>query len=68
MMRNWLRQIRLLKNMTESKVAAAAGIAQPFYHNIEVGRKNPSIRTAKAIAKVLGFDWTLFFPDTKEAV
>lgn len=66
-MRTWLRQIRLLKNMTELEVANAAGIAQPFYHNIEFGIKNPSIKTAKAIAKALGFDWTLFFPDSKEA-
>ena len=66
-MRTWLRQIRLLKNLTESEVAAAAGIAQPFYHNIEFGIKNPSIKTAKSIAKFLGFDWTLIYPDTKEA-
>lgn len=67
-MRTWLRQIRLLKGLTEADVALAAGIAQPFYHNIEFGNKNPSVATAKAIAKCLGFDWTLFYPDTKEAV
>lgn len=67
-MRTWLRQIRLLKNLTEAEVASAAGIAQPFYHNIEFGIKNPSIKTAKAIARFLGFDWTLFYPDSKEAV
>ena len=66
-MRTWLRQIRLLKNLTEQDVASAAGIAQPFYHNIEFGNKNPSVKTAKSIARYLGFDWTLFYSDSKEA-
>lgn len=65
-MRTWLRQIRTLRGMTEAEVAMAAGIAQPFYHNIEMGNKNPSVKTAKRIAKALGFDWNLFFPDEKD--
>lgn len=61
-MRSWLRQIRIIKNMTEAQTAAEAGISQPFYHWVETGKKNPSPAVAQAIADVLGFDWTLFYP------
>lgn len=64
-MREWLKQIRQLRGLTEMQVASAANIAQPFYHNIENGSKYPSVRTAKTIAAVLGFDWTLFYADIK---
>lgn len=49
--------------MSELETAKRAGIAQPFYHNIEMALKNPSVETAKKIAAVLGFDWTEFFRD-----
>lgn len=62
-MRSWLREIRLNKKLTEADVARRAGIAQPFYHNIEMGFKNPSVVTAKKIADVLGFSWTRFYED-----
>lgn len=67
-MREWLRQVRLLKGMSEAQVARAAGIAQPFYHNIENGTKHPSVQTAKTIAAILGFDWTLFYADIKPII
>ena len=60
-MRTWLRETRLKKGMTEAEVAKGAGIAQPFYHNIEMGRRNLSVDTAKKIAAVLGFLWTRFY-------
>lgn len=62
-MRNWLRSIREIKGMSEKKVADAAGISQPAYHMIECGHKNPSVITAQKIARALGFDWTLFYPE-----
>ena len=62
-MREWLRKRRMDANLSEMEVARRAGIAQPFYHNIEMGIKNPSVYTAKRIAAALGFNWTLFFPD-----
>lgn len=67
-MRDWLRTIRKMKGMSEKAVATAAGIAQPVYHRIEVGQANPSVQTAKKLGKVLGVDWTLFFPDESKAV
>lgn len=65
-MRAWLRDIRLEKGFSEAKVAKLAGIAQPFYHNIEMGKKNPSVMTAKKIAEILAFPWTDFFESEKE--
>lgn len=62
-MREWLRKRRTDANLSELEVARRAVIAQPFYHNIEMGIKNPSVDTAKKIAAALGFDWTLFFDD-----
>lgn len=71
-MREWLRKARTEKNMTELEVARLSNIAQPFYHNIEMGKKRPSVDTAKRIAATLGFSWTLFFTDhnsqTEEAI
>lgn len=61
-MRNWLRQLRLIRGKTEKQVAESAGISQPFYHYVETGQKTPSPDVAQAIADALGFDWTLFFP------
>lgn len=60
-MRSWLRDKRLKLCMTEKKVADLVGIAQPFYHCIETGEKNPSVSTAQKIADVLNFKWTEFF-------
>ena len=40
-------------------------VSQPAYSNIENGRRRPSPEVAQRIAKVLGFDWTLFFVDTE---
>lgn len=54
-----------MRGLSEAAVAKAVGIAQPFYHRIEMGTSNPSVLTAKNISSLLGFDWTLFFPDDK---
>lgn len=62
-MRSWLRSIREIKGMSEKQVADLCEISQPAYHMIEHGSKNPSVATAQRIARVLGFDWTLFYPE-----
>lgn len=49
--------------MKQIEVAAAVGITQQMYWMIENGERRPSVETAKKIAAVLGFDWTLFYPD-----
>lgn len=65
-LREWLRKIRVDLGLTELETAKKAGITQPFYHNIEMGIKNPSVDTAKRIASALGFPWVMFFSDNKE--
>lgn len=66
MIRHWLKNTRIEKGMTQKYVAECVGITQPSYHQIESGENNPTIETAKKIAAVLGFDWTMFFPDKEE--
>lgn len=63
--RSWLIGIREDRAMTQGAVAAAAGIAQPSYYEIEKGITNPKPQTAMAIAQVLGFPWTMFYEEKK---
>lgn len=58
-MRAWLAEFR--GSLTHEEVAVAAKISRSTYTNIELGKRNPSVEVAKAIAKVLGFEWVLFF-------
>ena len=60
-MRAWLRNIREEKQLTQSEVADAVNIARTSYAMYEQGKRNPSVETAKKIALVLKFDWTIFF-------
>lgn len=48
-----LKNARLKKQLTQSQVADAVGIAEVSYQRIEYGT-NPSLRTAIRIARVLG--------------
>lgn len=64
-MRDFLFEARKKKGMTQQEVAKAAKISHTAYCNIENGKRDPSVRTAKKIAKVLGFDWTMFFNESK---
>ncbi|MCY8932548.1 helix-turn-helix transcriptional regulator [Bacillus mojavensis] len=61
--REWLKCHRLNKGLTQKDVAAKAKIARTTYASIEQGERNAGVQTAKAIAKVLDFNWTLFFDD-----
>ena len=56
--RPWLETYRKSKDLTHEQVA---GIARSTYTLIESGIRNPSVDSAKRIAKVVGFKWTLFF-------
>lgn len=60
-MRNWLREIRHCKGLSQKQAADLAGISPSFYADIERGFRNPSPKTAQAIGAALGFDWTLFY-------
>ncbi|MBK0075575.1 helix-turn-helix transcriptional regulator [Bacillus cereus] len=62
-MRFWLLEKRKNKEKTQDYVAFKARISRSMYAMIEIGERNPSVPVAKNIAKVLNFDWTLFFED-----
>jgi putative transcriptional regulator len=59
--RKWLVDLR--GDRTQEDIATDAGISRVLYTLIETGARNPSVTTAKKIAAVLGFTWTLFFDD-----
>lgn len=60
-MRYWLVEKRNKLELSQGEVAKSAGIHRGSYTNIELGRRNPSVRVAKKIGEVLKFDWTIFF-------
>ena len=62
-MRTWLKDIRAQQNMTQQEVANAANVDVTMISKIEVGERQPSVKVAKKIAAVLGFDWTRFYED-----
>ena len=65
-MRIWLKDIRAQQNMTQQEVAKAANVDVTMISKIELGERQPSVKVAKKIASVLGFDWTLFYQDEDE--
>ena len=56
-----LKEERLKKGLTQQQLAEILGITRQTISHIECGRIKPSIDNAKAIAKVLNFDWANFF-------
>ena len=60
-MRKWLKELRINKSLTQQSVADRSNIERAYYTMIEAGDRNPSVHVAKAIALVIGFDWTIFF-------
>jgi len=61
MTREWLKEMRVKKKMTQNDVANQSGIERAYYTMIEQGNRSPSVKVAKRIADVLDFEWTIFF-------
>lgn len=59
--REWLKQIRTSKGMTQTEVAIKGGFARSYYTMVESGNRTPSVNMAKQIGKILDFDWYKFF-------
>lgn len=59
--RHWLKQIRNEKGLTQTEVAKRGNFARSYYTMVENGVRNPSVKMAKDISKVLKFSWTKFF-------
>ena len=66
MNRNWLKKIRKDAGFTQIKLADKVGITRQMISAIEKGA-GPHPNTAKKIAAVLGFEWTRFFEEEKDA-
>ena len=62
-MRDWLKAIREKAGLTQKDISERIGVSQPSYCNIENGERRPSVDTAKKIARVLRFDWTVFYKE-----
>lgn len=60
-MNDYLKEKRKKRNMTMRDVGEKANISESYYSLIERGKRNPSPKTAKQIANVLGFKWTKFY-------
>jgi putative transcriptional regulator len=59
--RQWLKDTREKKNLSQLDVAMKSGIARTTYAMIEQGKRNPSPAKAKRIASVLKTRWTFFY-------
>ena len=62
-MREWLIAMRKESGFSQKYVSEQSGISQPAYCAIEKDVNQPTVKTAKAIADALGFDWTKFYED-----
>lgn len=59
--RTWLIFFRKQKGLSQLEVSKLTDISQQMYGAIENGKRSPSPKLAKKIAKALGFDWTKFY-------
>lgn len=51
------------KKLTQKEIAKEIGISRTYYAFIEKGKRDPSPKIAKKIAKLFNLDWTLFYND-----
>lgn len=60
-MRDWLKEKRLKKGLTQEQLAKKVGIARTTYAMYEQDERDPSVGVAVKIGDTLKFNWTLFF-------
>lgn len=58
-----LREIRKKANLTQAALSELCGCGRTTICMIENGNLKPSVKLAKKIGNVLGFDWTLFYEE-----
>ncbi len=66
-MRNWMKELRKSRKLTQKELAEIVNVSRTLITEIENGKADPSVKTAKAIAKELEFDWTEFFKEAKHS-
>jgi transcriptional regulator with XRE-family HTH domain len=58
-----IRKLRLSRGLEQVEFADRTGISQSHLSKIENGEANPSLRTLKKMAGVLGVEEKVFFPE-----
>lgn len=56
-----LKEKREQAHLTQQQLANQIGIARQAISKFELGTARPTVENAKAIAKILQFDWTEFY-------
>ena len=59
-----ITKLRKELGLRQADLADAAEVSLQYIWMIENGERKPSVKVAKRIAEVLGFDWTEFFKET----
>ncbi len=55
-MRTKLKKIRLSRELTQEEMANQLGIDRATYTNIELGNRNPSLKVALKMKKILNYN------------
>lgn len=58
-----IKQCRKEKKLTQSNLAVKTGVTEQYIYMIEANERTPSVKVAKKIASILGFNWTEFYKD-----
>ena len=62
-MREWLIAQRKNMALTQMAVAEMAGISRAYYAQLESDQRDPSIKVAIKLARLLELEWTSFYED-----
>ena len=63
---NNMRDIRVLRGLTQERLAKKAGLSRCTIVNFETGRRVPRVDDLAKIAEVMRVDVTVFFKDAKQ--
>ena len=58
-----LKDRREKQGYTQQRLALAVGVTQTAISLIENGERKPSVKVARRLGSLLGFDWTELFDD-----
>ena len=56
-----VRKHREAMGLTQAQLAARAGVSKPTVENIEMGKHQPEVETARRLAAVFQIVWTELF-------
>ncbi|OOV78858.1 helix-turn-helix domain-containing protein [Mammaliicoccus fleurettii] len=62
----WLLDRRKELGMTQQDLANITGLHRSYITMIENGTRNPSVTSAKKIAKAINVEWVIFFTNNSD--